>query len=59
MLFSKFAGFFLLCFSIIAVACPISERADGDELEVYIALTTTGLVTNIPTFIASLPLLEW
>jgi hypothetical protein len=35
MLFSKFAGLFLLCFTILAVACPISERAtDSDGLEV-------------------------
>ena len=40
MLFSKFAGLFLLCFTIIVAACPISERAiESDGLEVFIAPT--------------------
>ena len=40
MLFSKFAGLFLLCFSIIVIACPIPEGAvESDGLEVYIAPT--------------------
>ena len=38
MLFSKFVGLFLLCFTIIVVACPIPETAtESDGLEVNIA----------------------
>jgi hypothetical protein len=52
MLFTKFAGLFLLCFTIIAVACPISERPkESDGLEVYIAPT---LFKSDPSPVSSL-----
>ena len=40
MLFSKFAGLFILFFTIIVVACPIPEEAiESDGLEVYCTYT--------------------
>ena len=40
MLFNKFAGLFILFFTIIVVACPIPEEAiESDGLEVYCTYT--------------------
>ena len=48
MLFSKFVGFFLLCFTIIVVACPIPEGAiESDGLEVNVAPTLFKLDTLV------------
>jgi len=52
MLFNKFTGLFLLFFTIIAVACPISERAiesDGLEARSYYSRHNLKIDPNLKT----------